>query len=434
MRDMVRSYFVASLDRYTEKLNDNGLSEQSLDLLRQELAVHEDAISGTDDLSDLYFDPDDFRASTGLTDAEWAENEPDLRRKMRKTRRDQIKALLSRAESLDGHSFAQQPSQTPATPPQARSASLGDAYADFMAEHQHWSDQMAKKARGFLAVLLEYFGQDRLMAEITRNDASELKKIVQALPVNRNTKPETRDLPLMEAIEVTGVQKVSVEVVNNHLAMFFRFWDWAERHGHAPQKLFVGMKVAKAKQTKGGRKAYTKDQTAKLYAELTENHSGLVKKDDHKWGALLGLFTGARLNEIAQLEVGDVAQDDGIWFLNITDDGNKKKRVKANACRRKVPLHSELIRLGFLDWVTTKAKEPRLFMSFSDDQKDGYGRNLGRWFNGPFLKGIGMKEGGLVFHSLRHTMVRRLAQADVPDGSRMGGRAAVRRSPKGAER
>lgn len=109
MRDMVRSYFVASLDRYTEKLNDTGLSEQSLDLLRQELAVHEDAIGGTDDLSDLYLDPDDFRASTGLTDAEWAENEPDLRRKMRKTRRDQIKALLSRAESLDGHSFAQPP-------------------------------------------------------------------------------------------------------------------------------------------------------------------------------------------------------------------------------------------------------------------------------------------------------------------------------------
>ena len=148
---------------------------------------------------------------------------------------------------------------------------------------------------------------------------------------------------------------------------------------------------------------------------MTENHSGLVKKDDHKWGGLLGLFTGARLNEIAQLEVGDVSQEDGIWFLDITDDGENKKRVKANASRRRVPIHSELIRLGFPDWVATKAKQPRLFMSFSYDQKDGYGRNLGRWFNGPFLNGMGMKEPGLVFHCFRHTMMTRLAQAGVQE-------------------
>ncbi|WP_259991394.1 site-specific integrase [Sulfitobacter sp. S190] len=412
---MVRSYFAKALDGYVSRLNDTGWPDQQLNLLKQELDVHEDAIGGFDDLSDLYLDAgniEGFRASAGLSDDDWAENESDLRRELRKARRDQIKAFLCRAESLEGFSFTE-PAQTAPAPPQARSASLGDAYADFMAEHQHWSDQMAKKARGFLAVLLEYFGQDRLMADITRNDASELKKVVQALPVNRNTKPETRHLPLMEAIEITGVQKVSVETVNNHLAMFFRFWDWAERHGHAPHKLFEGMKVAKAKRAKSGRKAYTKAQTAKLYAELTENHAGLVKKDDHKWGSLLGLYTGARLNEIAQLEHGDIGQEDGIWFINITDDGDNKKRVKANASRRKVPIHSELIRLGFLDWVATKANEPRLFMTFSYDQKDGYGRNLGRWFNTRFLTGLGSKEDGLVFHSLRHTAVTRMRQAGV---------------------
>ncbi|WP_282129817.1 site-specific integrase [Roseobacter litoralis] len=414
---MVRSYFAKVLDGYVERLNNTGWPDQQLDFLKQELDVHEDAIGGFDDISDQYLDigiVEGFRASVGVSDAEWVENEPDLRRELRKARRDQIKAFLSRAEGLEGYSFTQ-PAKTPATPSPERSASLGDAYADFMAEHAHWSDQMTGKARGFLAVLLEFFGDDRPMADITRHDASELKKVVQELPVNRNIKPETKDLPLLDAIKVEGVQKVSIETVNNHLAMFFRFWSWAERHGHAPQKLFENMKVAKMKRTVGGRKAYTKAQTAKLFAELTENYTGLVKKDDHKWGALLGLFTGARLNEIAQFEYGDVDKEEGIWFLNITDEGDNKKRVKANASRRKVPIHSELMRLGFLDWVATKAKEPRLFMSFSYDQKDGYGRNLGRWFNGPFLKGIGMKEDGLVFHSLRYTMVERLAQDDVPE-------------------
>lgn len=128
------------------------------------------------------------------------------------------------------------------------------------------------------------------MADISRQDASALKKIVQVLPVNRNTRPETRNLSLSEAIKVAGVQKVSVETINNHMAMFQRFGDWAERHGYAPSNVFDRMKVAKPKKPAPGRKDYTHEQTAKLYVELTQNHAGLVKKCDHKWGALLGLF------------------------------------------------------------------------------------------------------------------------------------------------
>jgi hypothetical protein len=53
MREMVRSYFAASLDRYVERLNDTGLPDRSLDALRQELAAHEDAAEGHDELSSL---------------------------------------------------------------------------------------------------------------------------------------------------------------------------------------------------------------------------------------------------------------------------------------------------------------------------------------------------------------------------------------------
>ena len=62
----------------------------------------------------------------------------------------------------------------------------------------------------------------------------------------------------------------------------------------------------------------------------------------------------------------------------------------------------------FSGWQA-QAGQPRLFMAFSYNAKEGYGRNLGRWFNTVFLPGLGLKESGLVFHSLRHTMVTRLA-------------------------
>ena len=167
MREMVRSYFTASLDRYVERLNDTGLPERSIDALRRELDVHEEAIGGFDDLSDLYLDAgllDSFRASAGLTDAQWAENEADLRRELRKARRGQITELLSRLETLEGYSFAQPSRATPEPDkaPQRPSAPLRDVFEDFMAEHSpRWSAQMEQKARGFLAVMLEFFDPDR---------------------------------------------------------------------------------------------------------------------------------------------------------------------------------------------------------------------------------------------------------------------------------
>ncbi|MEL7470762.1 MAG: site-specific integrase [Pseudomonadota bacterium] len=414
MRELVRSYFSASLNRYVERLNDTGLSDQALDLLRNELDVHEDAIGGFDDLSDLYLDAgtlDNFRASVGLSEAQWTENEPSLRREMRKARRDQIREFLSRAESLDTYSFAQH-AQTAPKPSQARSASLSAAIADFKAEHgPQWSQEMQNKSDAYLALLMEHFGPDRPMDQISRQDTADMKKLVQALPANRKTKPETRDLSLQEAIAVPGLPKMGVKTVNNYIDMFRRFWDWAERHGRAPHKLFDGMKVAKAKQAAEKRKAYSKEQLSRLYVELTENPSGLVKKDDHKWGTLLAMFTGARLREVAQLVPSDIKSEGGIWYIDINAD-SEMKNLKSPAAKRRVPIHSELIRLGFLEWVEGCAKQPRLFMSFSHNTKEGYGRNLGRWF-GTFLTKIGMKEDGLVFHSLRHTAITRMRQASV---------------------
>ncbi len=414
MREMVRRYFMAALDRYVERMNDTGLSERSLDTLRQELDVHEDAIGGFDDLSDLYLDAgtlDSFCASTGLTEAQWAENKPALRQEMRKARRDQIKAILSAAESLEGYSFSV-PAQTAPRPPQTRSASLSAAIADFKAKHgPQWSQEMRNKADAYLALLVEYFGPDRPMEHISRQDAADMKKLVQALPANRKTKPETRDLSLQDAIAIPGLPKMGVKTVNSYIDMFRRFWDWAERHGRAPHKLFDGMKVARAKQAAEKRKAYSKEQLSRLYVELTENRSGLVKKDDHKWGTLLAMFTGARLREVAQLVPSDIRSEDGIWYIDINADGEKKS-LKSPAAKRRVPIHSDMIRLGFIEWVEGYAEQPRLFMSFTHNTKEGYGRNLGRWF-GTFLTKIGMKENGLVFHSLRHTAITRMRQAGV---------------------
>jgi len=267
---------------------------------------------------------------------------------------DQRRHALKAAERLEHYSYDDAPVIAPAPPAPAlpSSSPLGLAVDDFIAEHaRQWAERTVRQNRAYLNILIEYFGHDRPLATITKQDANEVKKVLQALPASRNTKPKLKAMPLMQVIKEPGHPKIAPKTINSHIQMFKMFFDWAERHGYAPHTLFDKMKVAKAKNSDTERKPFSREQARLIYTELTQNPSGLVRKDSHKWGMLLGMFTGARLNEICQLDISDVQQDGDTWFLNITDEGDGNKSVKSAAGRRKVPLHAELIRLGFLDFV-----------------------------------------------------------------------------------
>lgn len=73
------------------------------------------------------------------------------------------------------------------------SATLGQAINDFMNEHsRQWAGKTTKQNRAYLNILLEYFGPDRQLATITKHDAGDIKKALQALPSSRNIKPKGR--------------------------------------------------------------------------------------------------------------------------------------------------------------------------------------------------------------------------------------------------
>jgi integrase len=128
------------------------------------------------------------------------------------------------------------------------------------------------------------------------------------------------------------------------------------------------------------------------------------------------MYSGARLNEIAQIHLTDIRQQEGIWCFDLNDDDVTKK-LKTDASRRLVPIHSRLIAFGLLDHVQKLRAEnaPKLFSEFTYCKKNGWGRSLGRWFNDRFLVQLGLKDKGVSFHVFRHTVVTRLLQAGVDE-------------------
>lgn len=244
-----------------------------------------------------------------------------------------------------------------------------------------------------------------------------MKDTLTRYPRNRRKDPRTRELSLQDALQVDGVATINVQTINKYLQTYGTMFTWAKRNGYVEKNVFEGLSIRVGKKkARGTRSPFNASQIQTMLQELLHNRSGLVRLDYQKWGPLVALYTGARLNEIAQVHLSDIRQHDEIWCFDLNDDDETKK-LKTDASRRYVPIHSRLIELCFLDHVQgLRARgATKLFPDFHYCSKNGWGRSLGRWFNDQFLVKLGYKAHGVSFHSFRHTVVTSLMHANIEE-------------------
>lgn len=286
----------------------------------------------------------------------------------------------------------------------------------FLAEGEigeKWTHKTKGEREDHLKLLYEMLGQDTEARTITQHHARSVKDQLMKLPTNRNKRKATRALSLEEAIGRADGKVITATTVNKYLQTYSGLFHWAKRNSYATDNVFLGLSIAKGKRAGKDRerKAFNDAQMGLILNELVTNKNGLIgdKKAWHRWGPLIAAFTGARLNEIAQLELADIVAKDGIDYFDINDEGDFKS-IKASASKRRVPIHSKLIELGFMGYVESKRREQavRLFPEFSYCRKNGWGRSLGHWFNQVFLIKLSIKTPQLVFHSFRHSAVEKL--------------------------
>ncbi|QDZ29892.1 hypothetical protein FAY22_19145 [Noviherbaspirillum sp. UKPF54] len=145
--------------------------------------------------------------------------------------------------------------------------------------------------------------------------------------------------------------------------------------------------------------------------------------DASYWIPLLALFTGARLEELCQLHPHDVMQvpyhDEGsensAWVIRITDDG-EGQGLKNAGSRRRVPLHPELERLGFVEYVQQAKAEgrKRIFHKLVPSIDGKESGNFSKWF-GRYLRDVcKVADKRMVFHSFRHLFKEVLREAEIP--------------------
>jgi integrase len=129
---------------------------------------------------------------------------------------------------------------------------------------------------------------------------------------------------------------------------------------------------------------------------------------------LLGLWTGARIGEPAQLELVDLQVQNGLQVMLFHDEA-EGSRMKNPEMARPLPVPPEMVRLGFLDFVSAKrqAGEVKLFPSLHRPGKRGPGDVMTEWMR-QYRADLALPAGPLEgFHKFRHTVRTALASHNV---------------------
>jgi integrase len=302
-------------------------------------------------------------------------------------------------EALREMMAAPLPSTAEAAPPQApqrtsTGISLGEAAQKYLLtlDSALLPDKTRSQKKAAVNGLAKWKGLKSALVECTRTDVAEWVQSLRAA-------------------------QLATPTLYNKTSYVKAFFKWAQGAGHYPQgdnpasgQVTYGTREKRLRR-KLGFEPLSVDQLRVIYSD-----ESLAKlKDPVRWGAWLGLYSGARVSEIGQLRLDDFFEEDGVPCFRITA-GGVGQSLKTDASERVVPLHPELVRLGLLAYVDAlrKSGKDRLFPRAKVGSVNGAGNFLSAAF-GRHLTALGMKAkvGKVGFHSLRKTVIQTLQAAGV---------------------
>jgi integrase len=123
------------------------------------------------------------------------------------------------------------------------------------------------------------------------------------------------------------------------------------------------------------------------------------------WIMVAALYSGMREGEVCDLEAENVRERDGVPYFDVT-------RAKSKAGVRLIPVHSELIKIGFLDYVAAIGQGPLFPGITSGSRGGGRAHTFAKRFPA-FRRSRAVTRGRLAFHSFRKSFVRALELAGV---------------------
>ncbi len=266
---------------------------------------------------------------------------------------------------------------------------------------------------------------DMRVAQIRRSHAREFVKALRDVPVRHLRTGKLRNATLPELAqwgrEHPEAQKIAASTINKLLGGVQAVGRWARSEDLVPDAWADPFADIRIDEDESERAPFETDELQVIFNTpvFTEGERPEGGRGEAAfWLPLLALFTGARLGELSGLRASDVVHDQAIGAisLHITADRKAGKKLKTRQSARVVPVHEQLIELGFLKFVASEAKARGegawLFPQVAPGTTGAAA--FSKWF-GRYIGTHGVNDAAKVFHSFRHNFTDALRLAAVSE-------------------
>jgi integrase len=242
---------------------------------------------------------------------------------------------------------------------------------------------------------------DLPISTIAKRHVRSFRAMLEKMP--KALKSDVRKLPLPKIVAnaAPGAELITQTTVNKTLGLLSAVLSVGIPLFDLKENPFTG--IGFKSKSKSRRLPFEDDDLQKILKALP----GVERETDY-WAIVLGIYTGARLEEIGQLHCSDVKNQSGITFLSITDVSGDEgrghhKHLKTESSRRRVPIHDDVLRLGFMEFVASQRRSSsiQLFPDLIPDSRGKLTSALSKRLN-RFIDNSGINDSRKTFHSFRH--------------------------------
>ncbi|MBO3278245.1 site-specific integrase [Pseudomonas schmalbachii] len=285
--------------------------------------------------------------------------------------------------------------------------------------------------RSSLRRFVELFG-DVEVTKLTRAVVQEYRSKLAEFPVKTAGAGKLTAQQLIDKAKAESLPLLSPATIRNRLRALSAVLGFAVRMDWIKENPVEAGGIAKAAAKAAGaradrkRKDYTQAELQAIFSSAAFTQRDWKPAGGGNYGKawywlpLLMYYTGCRREELAQLAVADVSEEDGIPYLSILaheDDGpeDDDRTVKTAGSRRRVPLHPDLLRLGFREYAASVPADGQLFPLLKPSPAGFYGANWGKAW-GRYIRDEACISGpASPSHGFRHTFKTLSRQVGIPE-------------------
>ncbi|RAP59662.1 hypothetical protein BTJ49_03200 [Oleiagrimonas sp. MCCC 1A03011] len=258
-------------------------------------------------------------------------------------------------------------------------------------------------AQATAKIFVELTG-DKPIDEVSKQDVSQFCQVLAKLPQYATTKKEFANLTPKEIAaraEANGCKTLEKGTQLKYIKYLSTFFNWCVKSEYITQDPTCEIPYERYLSATGSSKlAFSK---ADLDALFNPERMDKLTKPHLYWAPQIALYTGLRVNEIAQLYVDNVEEFGGIpcFTINTNCDG---QHLKSENAHRPMPIHPRLLELGFMEYVAdVKAAGCAHLFPGLNWEGSGPGACISSWF-GRYRKKCGILTKDKTFHCFRHSL------------------------------